>query len=250
MSDLVTISEPPVQLLDDASLFLDLDGTILELAETPGGVHVSDALKALLAHAARQLSGRLAFVSGRAADDVAALMSGLAANIGGSHGLEVRWADGRANAPQRAPMLDHALAEMRRLQARHEGLLVEDKPFGVALHYRLAPHLEAECRDLAQRLSRETGLPLQAGKMVQELKTSPASKGDAVEAFMAEPPMRGSRPVFIGDDLNDEAGFSAAARLGGAGILVGAPRATAAQWRLENVPAVHAWLRRGLGDAQ
>jgi len=247
MTDSKSISEPPSQLLEGASLFLDLDGTILELAETPGSARISEAARTVLALAVRKLDGRIAIVSGRSADDVATLLPALPIHIGGSHGAELRWADGRRLAPARSPALDHALAEIRGFAATRPGLLVEDKPFGVALHYRLAPHYEAEARALALGLSRETGLPLQPGKMVQELKTGPRDKGNAIAAFMAEAPMKHGVPVFIGDDDNDEAGFAIAAQLGGAGILVGPERRTGALWRLPSVSATLAWLAANLG---
>jgi trehalose 6-phosphate phosphatase len=246
MPDFAMISAPPRRLLAGASLFLDLDGTLLELADTPEEVRVDPEVLRLLGLALERLDGRVAIVSGRSAASIAALLPGVPLNVGGSHGLELVWPDGRRNAPVRPAALDHVLASMQELAGRREGVLVEDKPFGVALHYRLAPHLAEECSALARRLAEETGLPLQPGKMVQELKASLANKGDAVSAFLAEAPMRDGTPIFIGDDANDEAGFAAAARLSGGGILVGPPRDTAARWRLANVAATLAWLREEL----
>ncbi len=250
MSDFVTISDPPANLLRQASLFLDLDGTVLELADSPHGVRVGPDLVDLLELAQQKLSGRLAVISGRSAVDVAGLFPSLNLNIAGSHGLEIRWADGRRNAPVRGPAVDEALATMQRFADPRQGLLVEDKPFGVALHYRLAPQLERECQALAEQLARDTGLILQTGKMVAELKTSAAHKGDALDLFMNDPVMHGGAPVFIGDDNTDEPAFVAAGARGGAGILVGKPRATAAGWRLESVSHTLAWLRTGLGVVQ
>jgi trehalose 6-phosphate phosphatase len=249
MPEFRKISEPPAGILSGASLFLDLDGTILELASSPTNVQVPGALVALLRQISEHLDGRLAVISGRSVDDVAALFPGLSLNISGSHGHELRWADGRRNTPDRSPGLDHALTDFRAFAARHPGLLVEDKPFGVALHYRAAPLLAADSHALAHRLAEETGLPLQTGKMVVELKASVTNKGDALAAFMAELPMREGRPVFIGDDDNDEPAFEMAMDLGGHGILVGAPRPTHARWRLDSVGATRAWIGSALGDA-
>lgn len=246
MPDFISISEPPLRLLQRASLFLDLDGTVLELAETPHAVIVSEDAASVLRLAQQRLAGRLALISGRSADSVAALFPDLALNIGGSHGLERRRADGRSNRPARAETIDHALARLRELAARHAGLLVEDKPFGAALHYRGAPHMEAASRALAEAIAVETGLILQPGKMVVELKTSATNKGDALAAFMADAPMSGGVPVFLGDDDNDEPAFAMAKQLGGAGILVGAARNTHATWNLPSVGAALRWLRAGL----
>jgi trehalose 6-phosphate phosphatase len=152
MSDFAGISAPPTGLLDGASLFLDLDGTLLELADTPEEARAGPEVMSLLALASARLSGRLAIVSGRSAVEIAALLPGFPLNVGGSHGLELIWSDGRRHIPRRPAALDHVLAEMRALERRHDGLLVEDKPFGVALHYRLAPHLADACSALAERL--------------------------------------------------------------------------------------------------
>ena len=89
-------------------------------------------------------------------------------------------------------------------------------------------------------------LLLQRGKMVAELRPAGANKGDALKALMREPRFMGARPLFVGDDLTDEHAFGAAAELGGAGILVGPPRETAARYRLESVKAVADWLQAAL----
>lgn len=246
MPDFIENFEPPPLLLQRASLFLDIDGTLLELAASPHAVIVSADAISILRLAQEKLEGRVALISGRSARDVAALFPGLSLNIGGSHGLEQRWTDGRSNEPTRPDGVDHALSALRAFSAQDAGLLVEDKPYGTALHYRNAPHLAEESHALASRLAAETGLVLQPGKMVVELKASPTNKGDALAAFMAAPPMRGGTPVFLGDDDNDEPGFAMARQLGGAGILVGEPRETHADWRLPNVGATLAWLRAGL----
>ncbi len=246
MPDFIDNFEPPPQLLQRASLFLDIDGTLLELAASPHAVIVSAAAINVVRLAQEKLEGRVALISGRSAREVAALFPGLALNIGGSHGMEQLWADGRTNQPVRPEVLDHALAALRAFCAQHAGLLVEDKPYGTALHYRTAPHLADESHALASRLATETGLVLQPGKMVVELKASATNKGDALAAFMSAPPMHGGTPVFLGDDDNDEPAFAMARKLGGAGILVGEPRDTHADWRLPNVGATLAWLRAGL----
>lgn len=247
MPDLTANYEPPSRLLQRASLFLDIDGTMIELATSPHEVIVSEDARAVLRLARERLDGRVALISGRSADDVEALFPGLGLNIGGSHGVEQRWADGRRNNPVRGNAIDHALVKLREFQKNHDDLLVEDKPFGTALHYRRAPHLERECRAFAGSLAAETGLILQTGKMVVELKTSATNKGDALAAFMAASPMRDGAPICLGDDENDEPAFTMAQKLGGAGVLVGSARETNARWRLPSVRAALGWLRSGLG---
>ncbi|HEX8532671.1 MAG TPA: trehalose-phosphatase [Allosphingosinicella sp.] len=233
---------PPHSILDGAALFLDFDGTLVELAEAPDAISVSPAVAPLLAGLSRRLDGRLALVSGRAIADLERHLecSGLA--VSGSHGLELRLRDG-SHIPLAARYdLTEARVRVRQLADEAPGLLVEDKPFGVALHYRQAPAEEARVMEAMRALASSTGLALQEGKMVAEIRPPGADKGDAVRAFMSEPDFAGARPLFVGDDLTDEHAFEAAAAMGGAGILVGPARDTAARWRLPDVPSVIRWL--------
>lgn len=234
---------PPHDLLDGASLFLDFDGTLAELAPRPDAVRVDAALPGLLEVLACRLEGRMAIVSGRPVAQIRAYFPDLAIAVSGSHGLELDWPDGRVEHPERPRWLDDAVAHAGALRDRHPGLLVEEKPFGVALHYRQAPEAAADAHALADELARDGG-SVQAGKMVVELRATGMEKGDAVRRFMQEPVMTGTYPVFLGDDLTDEPAFAVAAELNGAGILVGEPRDTAARYRLPGVAAVHDWLSR------
>jgi trehalose 6-phosphate phosphatase len=202
----------------------------------------------LLTALARRLEGRLAVVSGRPADEIAAYLhagdSVPPFAIAGSHGLELRWTDGRCEAPASPGALAVAVGAFRRLAEAHPGIVVEEKPFGVALHYRQAPEIGPAAIALAEQVAVEQGFSIQHGKMVCELRVAGGNKGDAVRRFLAEPPMAGSRPLFLGDDLTDEAGFVAAEALGGAGVFVGngCERQSAARYRLTDVAAVHDWL--------
>jgi trehalose 6-phosphate phosphatase len=238
---------PPLSLLDGAALFLDFDGTLVELAETPDAIQVSPALSPLIQRLAKRLDGRLAIISGRAIKDLERhfLCSGIA--VSGSHGLELRLPDGSHVPLGVSRELDHARDRTARYAASIPGLLVEEKPFSLALHYRKAPEREAEVHSFMMELAESSGLMLQQGKMVVELRPIGADKGDALRALMAEPEFAGARPLFVGDDLTDEDAFRAAATLGGAGILVGAERDTAAEWRLEGVAAVAEWLEQIAG---
>ena len=236
------LKAPPPDLLDGAALFLDFDGTLVELAETPDSIRVSPELGPLLERLRRRLDGRLAIVSGRSLADLErhVPLSGIA--FSGSHGLELRLADGTV-LPLSAPIgLDDVHERVRRFAAGAEGLLVEEKPAGIALHYRLAPEMAESAAAFMDGLADECGWTVQRGSMVLELRPTGATKGDALRAFMTEPKFIAARPVFVGDDLTDEHGFEAAAGLGGAGILVGPERATAARYRLESVASVAEWL--------
>jgi len=233
---------PPRALLAGASLFLDFDGTLVPIARRPDAVRVDPGLIDLLAKLQVALDGRLAVVSGRDLATLDALLGGMQLPLAGSHGLELRLPGGTAQAPPRPPALDLASTALHDFVAPWPDLLVEDKRFGVGLHYRGAPAAAgpagAFARDLAQRL----GLRVQQGKMVFELRPAGADKGAALRTLMALPGWSGTQPVSLGDDLTDEGGFAAAAELGGAGVLVGAFRETRAKYRLADVAAARRWL--------
>jgi trehalose 6-phosphate phosphatase len=74
---------------------------------------------------------------------------------------------------------------------------------------------------MQEAVQQSPGVTLLRGKMVVEAKPGGASKGRAIEDFLGEPPFAGRVPVFIGDDVTDEVGFSTVQRLGGMGIKVG-----------------------------
>ena len=235
---------PPPDTLDGVALFLDFDGTLVELAETPDAIRVSPELPRLLALLEQRLEGRLAIVSGRAISDLDRYLSCRGLAVSGSHGLELRLSNGSL-VPLATPRgLDDARERIKCFASASPGLLVEDKPFSIALHFRRAPEREANVIDFMRELAAATGLVVQQGKMVSELRPAGADKGDAVRAFMTEPPFTDARPVFVGDDMTDEDAFRAAAELGGGGVLVGPARPSAATWRLGDVAAVAGWLSR------
>ncbi len=239
MADLPT---PPAAALDGAALFLDFDGTLIELADTPDSITVAPGLASLLESLRARLAGRLALVSGRSIDDLETYLSIPGIPLSGSHGLELRLGDG-TRVPLRAPRgIDDVRDRVRRFAGERGGLLVEDKPAGVALHFRLAPAAAAAVADFMERLARESDLIVQHGNMVVELRPRGADKGDAVRALMKQAPFAGARPIFVGDDLTDEHAFAAVAAMGGAGVLVGPPRDTAALYRLPSVAGVAEWL--------
>lgn len=243
---MASLQPPPPLEPDGAALFLDFDGTLVELAETPDAVAVSPGLAPLLARLQRRLGGRLAIVSGRALADLERHLPEAGLAFSGSHGLELRLAGGAA-VPLSAPLgLDALRERVDAFAAPVPGLIVEDKPAGIALHYRLAPEQAGRADAFMTALAKERGLAVQRGAMVVELRPGGATKGDALKAFMSEPDYVGALPWFVGDDLTDEHGFAAARALGGAGILVGPERETAARYRLDSVGAVVDWLGTAL----
>ena len=232
--------------------FLDVDGTLIDLADTPDAVHIDAALFELIARLHRASGGAVALISGRAIADLQKRLGTLRLPLAGQHGLERRDAAGRrwtqATPPAAKSAIKRALAPVL---ARHPGLLLEDKGLTLALHYRRAPQLAAYALRLMDGLaaSAGAGLELQRGKCVAEIKPAGTDKGTALAAFLAQPPFKGRRPVFIGDDRNDERGFAAVNKLKGISIKVG-KGASCARFRLRDVAAVRLWLGDALkGDA-
>jgi len=238
----MALNAPPPSLPAGASLFLDFDGTLVEIAERPDAVAVDARLQALMACLVERLPNRVAIITGRAVENIRALFGDLPVAIAGSHGIELCWPDGRSERPERLAALDRALDRMAELRGRHPGVLIEDKPFGVALHYRQAPEAESEARRLAEELAQGGELILQPGKMVFELRAPGGGKGAALRSLMGEEAMAGTTPVFLGDDITDEAAFAAARALGGFGILIGPARPTEALYRLPSVGWALDWL--------
>ena len=234
-------SQLPPPLGRDSALFLDFDGTLVALAPTPEAVEVPPALVALLENLRDQLGGALAVVSGRQIDAIDRFLAPLRLPAAGEHGVQRRDSKGRMQE-QHAPDLVPILEIANELARVHEGLLVERKHAAIALHYRLAPQLEAVCRDAMSRaIAGRPQLELMHGKFVFEVKPTGINKGIAIEAFMNEPPFAGRTPVFAGDDTTDESGFAVVQPRGGIGIKVGSGPSLALH-RLESPRAVYEWL--------
>jgi len=240
---------PPPRDVARLALFLDMDGVLAPMAATPDAVLPTARRTQVLNRLNAALQGRVAVISGRTLAEIDRISDNASPSASGVHGLERRRHDGSVDTRPADPAVRTAVAAFDAFAARTPGVIVEDKGVSAGLHYRQTPGSEAEARRLARQLSEETGLSLQAGDQVVELKTPGSSKGTAVAAFMAEAPFKGAVPVMLGDDLTDEDGFRAAAALGGFGVLVGPMRPTAAACRLEGVDAVLDWLD-AVADAQ
>lgn len=239
---------PPPEPLDlgQAALFLDLDGTIAEIEAVPEKVGPEARRSSLLDRLQAALGGRLAVISGRSLEDLDRILEGRVAAASGSHGLERR--HGRESwRAEPHPAMVQVADGFRDFVEANRGVVLEIKPFGCGLHFRLAPEAEAGARALATRLAREFGLQLQLGRMMAEVRLPGPHKGDAVRAFMRAPPFHGARPLFVGDDVTDEDAFGVMEDLGGHGVLVGPPRVTAAKRRVDDVAAVMDWLEASLG---
>jgi trehalose 6-phosphate phosphatase len=244
----ITIGLPapkPLHLAGTA-LFLDLDGTLAPIAARPQDVRPDPRRTTLLERLERKLDGRLAVVSGRTLADIDRILEGRVTAVAAVHGLVRRTPDGTVVQAAPHPALAAAAQCFREFAARDSGLIVEDKGLSVALHYRLAKAHGSAARFCALELAADTGLVLQHGDMVEELRTPGPTKGDSVAGFLKIAPFVGARPVFLGDDDTDEHGFEAVENLGGVGVLIGPPRATAARYRILGVEEALAWLEAAL----
>ena len=223
------------------ALFLDFDGTLIELAQTPDAIYVPATLQTDLDDLALTLDGRLALVSGRAVENLARHLGNMTLACAGSHGIDRRRADGTplGDVPERFP--DAVVARLDSFASK-AGFALETKPHGAALHYRGRQELEARGIAFAHALADEQGLAVKRGKCVIELTRPGADKGGAVRAFMDAHPFAGALPIFLGDDVTDEDGFAAALDLGGSAIVVGERRPTSAPFALPGPASVLEWL--------
>jgi trehalose 6-phosphate phosphatase len=238
---------PPPPLDSGAALFLDIDGTLLEMAERPDRVQVPSLLPALLGRLAQQRGGALALVSGRPLEEIERLFQPWRGPAAGLHGIERRRADGSLDAridAAAAAALDRIRPPLAALAGEESRLILEDKQGTVALHYRAAPEREDEILALAFALQRQAGAALRliTGKMVVEFQPRGTDKGTTIAAFLDESPFFGRRPVFVGDDVTDEDGFAEIDRRQGVAIRVGESAETRARYALTSVANVLAWL--------
>ena len=230
---------------DDWALFLDVDGTLLEIADRPDAVRVDRCLLSILSALGDRFGGALALVSGRSLDVLDRLFAPLRLTAAGLHGLERRDRSGRVHRARFDALgIAEARAALSAFAAADRRLVIEDKGASVALHYRAAPERGPQCdrfaADLAGRLA--AGFVLQRGKMVVEIRACGPDKGDVVSAFCGEAPFSGRCPVFIGDDVTDEDAFRIVNRAGGHSIRIGARAPSAASWYVADVCALRGWL--------
>lgn len=239
-----SMAPPPAFATSDVSLFIDFDGTLVEMAEQPNGVVVDDSVLRLLSRLEARLAGRMALVSGRSIAQLDALIGPALMDLtcAGSHGAEIRRVGSIGWQVDRPEALIRAEAMFRDTLSHLEGVVIEVKSLGVAIHYRQNPSHAAQAEELAMQVGLANGLEVQEGKMMVEVRVGGHDKGSAIAALMRTAPFAGHMPLFAGDDVTDEAGFRCCADLGGAGILVGPERQTAAKYRLTDVTAVNRWL--------
>ena len=235
----------PPAISTNWALFLDVDGCLVEFGDDPSTTRATPRLVAALDAVSERLCGAVALVSGRMLASLDRVFASARYPAAGMHGLE--WRDGDAGPCLAEQVRMHDLgavaARARAAMAGYPGALVEEKGAALALHWRAAPEAEPVATEFAGNALRELpGYRLEPGNHVIELRPAGVDKGAAVRRFMAQPPFAGRVPVFVGDDLTDEAGFAAADAMGGIGILVGDREGSRARHGLADPAAVLAWL--------
>lgn len=233
-----------VDVPSHCALFLDIDGTLIDIAPTPDAVTTPDGLVAALNAITEKLGGSLAVVTGRPIADVDRLLAPLAPVAAGIHGAEVRASAGGTIQQLAGPIDEDVLAAVRRAVADEAGCALETKRVSLAVHYRLAPDAGPRLEAALQRILDDgpDHLMLCPGRRVLEIVPRHISKGSALKALMELPMFRGRVPVMIGDDVTDESAFEAAHGFGGLGLRVAGEYFAQASAHFTGPDDVRTWL--------
>ena len=237
--------------LREWALFIDIDGTLIDLAPTPTGIEIPADLPSQLLAVSQRSNGAMALVTGRSIEAVDAMFSPYQFVMAGMHGSEIRDVSGRIRRKQiDKSSLDPARSELGKLAGQWPGLIVEDKNLAIAVHYRQASEAESAVRSKMSAIHSMLGedWKLQNGKMVVELHPSGSDKGTAISDFMGHQPFKGKKPLVIGDDLTDEAMFHYANGCGGRSVRVGdSLYVSAAEFKVGSAHDVRRWVASQAG---
>jgi trehalose 6-phosphate phosphatase len=237
--------------LDKCALLFDIDGTLIDLAPTPDGIHIPPDLPPRLRDLWRRTSGALALVSGRMISDIDEIMKPVQLPAVGGHGAEIRLlASGDVQAAEVRPMDPHLKKRFTAIGNYAPGILIEDKGYSLALHYRLAPEAERYIFDSVAAIRAdlpEAPIEVLNGKFVVEIKHEGFSKATAVRALMQQEPFAGRRPIFLGDDVTDESVFAIMGDIDGIAYSVGR-KAQGVAGHFDSPHDVRQWLERMTKD--
>ncbi len=240
-----------VPMLENCALLLDIDGTLLDLAATPSDVKVPRGLDKTLSELHARTDGALALVSGRSLDDIDRIFAPMLLPVVGGHGAEMRLSADNEAVDIHAPPMDKDLKKRFAAIAQlSPGILLEDKGYSVALHYRLAPHFERTIYDAVSAIRAdlpEVPIEILPGKSVCEIKHSGFTKASGVTELMRHEPFVGRRPIFIGDDVTDETVFAIMPALNGISFSV-SRHARGVDGYFESPTEVRAWLANLISD--
>lgn len=226
------------------ALFLDFDGTLVEIADSPDAILVPSQLPLLLARLNAALDGAFAIVTGRPVSAIDRFLAPFRPTIAGVHGAEIRTPDGRRIEVAAGPKQRKLIAGVRALCRRHQGVSLEFKPGTVAVHYRANPEAGPQLKAGLQQIVNESpgDLAICSGRMVHEILPSRISKGAAIETLAELPAFRGCRPLVIGDDVTDESAFAAAVRLGGVALKVAGEHFSPEDADFDDPADLRSWL--------
>lgn len=239
MSSIPVLADP-----DDSALFLDVDGTLVAIEDRPERVVSPPALVSLLRAAGCRLDGALALISGRTITELDRIFAPERFAAAGAHGVEYRLPGDEIRFHSDVEIPAGVECRLAAAVDAHEGTFLEKKNHGIALHYRknpdAGPALAAALEDALEDLG--DGFDSLSGKMVHELVPRGHDKGAAIRFFMQHPPFAGRRPVFVGDDVTDEAGFAAVNEAGGLSIRIGDPDGSRARCSFPDIERFRRWL--------
>ncbi len=249
-AEALTVSgSPPYPEILKSAFFFDVDGTLLDLKPRPDDVVADEALRALIVSLQTLNHGAVALVSGRSIRDLDRIFQPLRLPAAGLHGAELRFPDGGRIATT-AAIMDHARPDVSRFVAEHPGLMLEDKGATLAVHFRARPDLAGDVLTFMHRFAPGDNIAVQEGKFVVELKPSAFDKGSAIKTMMTQTPFSGRTPVFYGDDLTDEAGFTFVNMVGGLSVRIGERGApTEAREHLDTPQALRRELEALVGSS-
>src|SRR5436305_6064339 len=251
LPDSVPVPGALIPHLAECALLLDIDGTLLDLAPTPREVWVPPGLAKTMNRLLQRTSGALALVSGRSLNDIDLIFAPAEFPAVGGHGAEMRLSTDSEAVAAHAPPMDKDLKKrLAAIAQLSPGILLEDKGYSLALHYRLAPHAEKgiyEAVSLIRADLPNAPTDVLPGKSVCEIKHSGFTKATGVRELMTHEPFRGRRPVFIGDDVTDETVFAIMPDLGGQAFSVGR-RAHGVAGHFDKPHDVRQWLAHLLDD--
>ena len=229
------------------AFLLDVDGTLLDITPTPQSVQVPDSLPRHLQALAALTGGATALVSGRPLRDLDRLFGPVQLALVGGHGAELRvWRNGAAQEQRAAPLDAWIRQQCSEAAAADKNILIEDKGYSIALHYRLAPEWEQAVKDAAEAILKQAPkgeLEILHGKAVVEIKRAGLNKGSGIRRLMAQAPFSGRRPVFVGDDVTDEDAFAVMPEFEGVALSVGRT-VSGADRRFETPEDVRQWIAR------
>jgi len=232
---------PSLEDIERYAIFLDFDGTIVEIEDHPDAVRMEPSTLELLKALQKRSRGALAIISGREIAVVDRYLSPLRLPVAGVHGLQRRDAYGELHT-HAAFDLEPDTIKLEKRFAHAQGVVIERKVGAIALHYRLRPELERECcAAVAKIVEENSGLRMLRGKMVCEIAQNGHDKGGAISAFLSEPPFEGRIPLFAGDDATDEDGFVVVNARGGVSIKIG-DQTTTAKYSASSVRDLKSWL--------